>query len=211
MPAVWEKPPSSAVGVVNEVCSWALVGSLTKPQNGSDPLPLPPRWKNWGGGGGGSEMAVNWPISLPVRNSEQPACAMQLLTPFNCGSSQCSEYKWTLIYPTPSHVSLWIVMNYSYFETFLSAFPAPWPFNQFLFKLKEDSALEYINRLPSSSPFERAEIISEMFGLFPKWLPSECSLSWGILKELWTGAPGFVHTLSLVADLLAYHQQSLLS
>ena len=28
-----EKPPSSAIGVVNEVCSWNLVGSLTKPHN----------------------------------------------------------------------------------------------------------------------------------------------------------------------------------
>lgn len=33
-----EKPPSSAIGVVNEVCSRALVGSLTKAQNGAIPF-----------------------------------------------------------------------------------------------------------------------------------------------------------------------------
>lgn len=33
-----EKPPSSAIEVVNEVCSQALVGSLTKAQNRTIPF-----------------------------------------------------------------------------------------------------------------------------------------------------------------------------
>ena len=57
-----EKPPSSAIGVVNEVCSWALVWQFDETAEWGDPLPFPPKK------GRGSAMVVRRLIFLPVRN-----------------------------------------------------------------------------------------------------------------------------------------------
>lgn len=69
--AVWKKPPSSAIGVVNEVCSRALVGSLTKPQNRATLFPSLKK-------GQGSQMVLDGLIFLTVRNRHLEATSLYL-------------------------------------------------------------------------------------------------------------------------------------
>lgn len=64
-----KKNQSSAIGVLNEVCSWALVGSLTEPQNKAILFPSLRR-------GQGSKTAVNQIIFLPVRNTHAEATSL---------------------------------------------------------------------------------------------------------------------------------------